>query len=136
MQGEKLAIFESYLFTKQFKLNSCILRVGDPGDGCYIIDEGTVRLELQSAETDTNIVFGFLEQGSFLGEFSLLDGKPRSASAFAHTLVKARWFSRENYEEICRHYPGIGLIISTALGQNLTNKLRELVSKQPVISFP
>ena len=129
LQGEKLAIFESYLSPKQFTLNSCILRVGDPGDGCYIIDKGTVRLELQSAETDTDIVIGFLEQGSFLGEFSLLDSKPRSASAFAHTPVKARWFSRENYEEICQHYPGIGLIISTALGQNLTNKLRELSIK-------
>ena len=55
LQGEKLAIFESYLSSKQFKLNSCILRVGDPGDGCYIIDKGTVRLELQSEKTDTDI---------------------------------------------------------------------------------
>jgi len=129
LQGEELAIFEKYVSSAQFPRNSCILHEGDPGDGCYIIDEGTVRLEIQSAETDTDSVLGFLEPGSFLGEFSLLDGKPRSASAYAHTPVKARWFSKESYEEICQRYPKVGLIISTALGQNLTTKLRELNTK-------
>ena len=49
-------------------------------DGCYIIDEGTIRLELQNPETDSDGVIGFLEAGMFLGEFSLIDGRPRSAS--------------------------------------------------------
>jgi len=129
LQSEELAIFEKYLLPVQFTRNSCILREGDPGDGCYIIDEGTIRLELKNVETDTDSVIGFLESGMFLGEFSLLDGKPRSASAYAHTDVKARWFPKESYEEICQHHPEVGLNIATALGQNLTTKLREFNEK-------
>lgn len=129
LQGENLAVFEKYLSTVSFPTNSCIINQGDPGDGCYIIDEGTVRLELRSTETDTDSVLCFLEAGSFLGEFSLLDGKPRSSSAYAHTAIKARWFSKKNYDDICLNHPKIGLIISTALGQNLTAKLRELDSR-------
>ena len=125
LQGEGLAIFEKYVRPVQFPRNSCIIRQGDPGDGCYIIDEGTVRLELQSAETDTDSVIGFLDSGMFLGEFSLLDGKSRSASAYAHTDVKARWFSKQSFEEMCQRHPEVGLIISMALGQDLTAKLRE-----------
>ena len=125
LQGEELTIFEKYVVPVQFPRNSCIMCEGEPGDGCYVIDEGTVRLELQSVETDTDSVLGFLESGTFLGEFSLLDGKPRSASAYAHTDVKARWFSKESFEEMCQHHPQVGLIISAALGQNLTTKLRE-----------
>jgi acetaldehyde dehydrogenase/alcohol dehydrogenase len=125
LQGEELTIFEKYVVPVQFPRNSCIMCEGEPGDGCYIIDEGTVRLELQSVETDTDSVLGFLESGTFLGEFSLLDGKPRSASAYAHTDVKARWFSKESFEEMCQYHPQVGLIISAALGQNLTTKLRE-----------
>ena len=129
LQGEELAIFERHILSVQFPENSCIIREDDPGDGCYIIDKGTIRLELKNMETDTDSVIGFLEPGMFLGEFSLLDGKPRSASAYAHTDVEARWFSKESYEEICRQHPQVGLNIATALGQNLTAKLREFNDK-------
>jgi len=129
LQGEELTILEKYILPVQFPRNSCILHEGDPGDGCYMIDEGTVRLELKNVETDTDSVIGFLEEGMFLGEFSLLDGRPRSASAYAHTDVKARWFSSENYDEICKLHPRLGLNIATALGRNLTTKLREFNEK-------
>jgi len=129
LTDKELAIFEKYASPVQFPKNSCIIEEGEPGDGCYIIDEGTIRLEIKNFETDTDNVIGFLEAGMFLGEFSLLDGKPRSASAYAHTDVKTRWFSKENYENICRKYPELGLKIATALGQNLTAKMREFNEK-------
>jgi len=129
LQGEELAIFEKHINPVQFPRNSCIIRQGDPGDGCYIIDEGTVRLELQSAETDTDSVIGFLESGMFLGEFSLLDGRPRSANAYAHTDVKGRWLSKQSFEEMCQSHPKVGLIMTVALGQDLTAKLREFNNK-------
>ena len=129
LQGEELAIFEKHVCSVQFPRNSCVIRQGDPGDGCYIIDEGTIRLELQNVETDTDSVIGFLESGMFLGEFSLLDGRPRSANAYAHTDVKGRWLSKQSFEEMCQRYPKVGLVISVALGQDLTAKLREFNNK-------
>ncbi len=129
LQGEEIAVFEKHLVPTQFPRGACIMVEGDPGDGCYIIDEGVVRLELKNVETDTDSVLGFLEAGMFLGEFSLLDGKPRSASAYADTDVKARWFSRESYEEVCHQRPTVGLNIAIALGQNLTTKMREFNEK-------
>jgi acetaldehyde dehydrogenase/alcohol dehydrogenase len=129
LQGEELATFDKHISHVQFPRGSCILREGEPGDGCYIIDEGIVRLELKNVETDTDSVIGFLEPGTFLGEFSLLDGKPRSASAYAHSDVKTRWFSKESYEEICRQYPQIGLKMAIAMGENLSAKMRELNEK-------
>ena len=129
LQGEEIAVFEKYLVPAQFPPGACIMVEGDPGDGCYIVDEGVVRLELKNVETDTDSVLGFLEAGMFLGEFSLLDGKPRSASAYADTDVKARWFSRESYEEVCNKHPTVGLNIAIALGQNLTTKMREFNEK-------
>jgi len=129
LQGEEIVVFEKYLVPTQFPRGACIMVEGDPGDGCYIVDEGVVRLELKNVETDTDSVLGFLEAGMFLGEFSLLDGKPRSASAYADTDVKARWFSRESYEEVCQQHPRVGLNIAIALGQNLTTKMREFNEK-------
>jgi acyl-CoA reductase-like NAD-dependent aldehyde dehydrogenase len=129
LQGEEIVVFEKYLVPTEFLRGACIMVEGDPGDGCYIVDEGVVRLELKNVETDTDSVLGFLEAGMFLGEFSLLDGKPRSASAYADTDVKARWFSTESYEEVCHQHPTVGLNIAIALGQNLTTKMREFNDK-------
>lgn len=122
-------VLEKYLVPVRFPRDACIMREGDPGEGCYIIDEGTVRLEVRNLETDTDSVLGFLEPIIFVGEFGLLDGKPREATAYAHTDVKARYFSKESYDELCTNYPRMALTIATTLGQNLVEKLREANEK-------
>jgi acetaldehyde dehydrogenase / alcohol dehydrogenase len=118
-------VLENYLVPVQFPQNTCIMHQGDKGEGCYIIDEGTVRLEVRNSETDTDSVIGFLEPVVFVGEFSLLDGSPREATVYAHTDVKARYFSKQSYDQICQKYPRIALTIATTMGQNLVEKLRK-----------
>ena len=59
LQVEELALVEAYLEPVHFPQNTCILQEGDPGDGCYIIDEGEIRLEVRSLETDTDGVLGY-----------------------------------------------------------------------------
>lgn len=122
-------VLQKYLVPVRFPRDACIMRQGDPGEGCYIIDEGTVRLEVRNLETDTDSVLGFLEPIIFVGEFGLLDGKPREATAYAHTDVKARYFSKQSYDELCENYPRMALTIATTLGQNLIEKLREANEK-------
>jgi acetaldehyde dehydrogenase / alcohol dehydrogenase len=126
LQADELGgVLEKYLVPVQFPQNTCIIHQGDKGEGCYIIDEGVVRLEVRNNETDTDSVIGFLESVVFVGEFSLLDGSPREASVYAHTDVKARYFSKQNYDEICQKFPRIALTIATTMGQNLVEKLRK-----------
>ena len=45
-------------------------------------DEGTIRLERQNPETDSDGVIGFLETDMFLGEFSLCVGS--DCECFSH----------------------------------------------------
>jgi acyl-CoA reductase-like NAD-dependent aldehyde dehydrogenase len=59
-----------------------------------------------------------------LGEFSLLDGMPRSASAYAHTEVVARWLSSAALKELCGQQPILGLEVTRALGEHVARKLR------------
>ncbi|MBN1192029.1 MAG: aldehyde dehydrogenase family protein [Dehalococcoidales bacterium] len=130
LQEEELGgVLEKYLIPVQFPRNTLIMRQGDMGEGCYIIDEGIVRLEVKNSETNTDGVIGFLEPIVFVGEFSLLDNKPREASAYAHTDVKARYFSKQSYDEISQKFPRIALTIATTLSQNLIEKLRQANEK-------
>ncbi len=126
LQADELGgVLEKYLEPVNFPQNTCIMYQGDKGEGCYVIDEGVVRLEVKNFETNTDSVIGFLDPVTFVGEFSLLDGSPREATAYAHTDVKARYFSRQSYDEISQKYPRIALTIATAMAQNLIQKLRK-----------
>jgi len=105
---------------------SCIMKQGSPGDGCYLIDDGIVRLEINIEEIQSDSVLGYLEPGMWLGEFSLVDGEPRSANAYAETDVKARFLSVDNFKGLCADHPQTGLTITTNLSLELTRKMRAM----------
>ncbi len=122
---ETLAVVAPYLKPVKFAKGQCLVQEGDTGDGCYIIDEGEVRLELRHVETDSDGVLGYLGKGTVLGEFSLLDGLPRSASAYAQADTSARWFSKGDFEQLNKAHPAAGVEILNSLGRELSAKLRQ-----------
>src|SRR5690242_5020173 len=114
------------LETMRFPAGACIFRSGDQADGCYLIEQGEVRLELgQQEHVDTERVLGYLAPGWLLGEMALLDDMPRSASAFADTDVVAYRLSPAKLAEISGDYPQISVAIFRALGRDASLKLRK-----------
>ena len=65
---------------RHFRRNEVIFHQGDPGDALHVIIGGAVKILLPSAEGDEAII-ATLRPGDFFGELSLLDGRPRSATA-------------------------------------------------------
>jgi acetaldehyde dehydrogenase/alcohol dehydrogenase len=125
LSPEELAVLESYMEPVTFPRGECIFREGSPGADCYLIDGGQVRLEAEQPEIDTDGVLGYLEPGTFLGELSLLDRMPRSASAYAHTYVLARRLRAAAIESLCARHPDIGLNILKSLGRDAALKVRQ-----------
>ena len=64
-----------------------------------------------------------------LGELALLDGSPRSASAFAETDVVASWLSSDAVKELCTRHPQIGISLLYALGREASHKLRAVTAR-------
>lgn len=80
-------ILEKYIEIVEFEKNSEIFSASEETDGCYIIDEGLVRIESEKESNDPDDQFdvlAYVEEGTFLGELSLLHHLPRSASAYTH----------------------------------------------------
>src|SRR3954453_10567116 len=99
-------ILSDALSPVRFAAGACLFREGEPGDGCYIIGEGEVRVEFARQEhTDSERVLAYVTAGMRLGALSLLDGAPRSASAFAETEVVASWLSAAAVTELCAQHP-------------------------------
>ena len=129
LNDSETAILRGYFQPVKFPKGACIIREGDPGEGCYFIDEGEVRAEIRNTETDSDSVLSYVDAGNFIGEISLLDGKPRSASVFAQTDVSARWLSREDFDQLCAEHPKIGFVILRNLGEDLSTKIRRETSR-------
>jgi len=124
LSPEENDLLTTFLEPARFAENECIFRASDPGDGCYIIDEGTVRIELPQPELDSEGVLFYLEPGALLGELSLLDRLPRSASAWAETAVAARKLPAAGVDELLARHPRLGAAVMHALGRDAALKLR------------
>jgi acetaldehyde dehydrogenase/alcohol dehydrogenase len=98
---------------------------GTSGSECYLITDGEVRLEVERPDFDSDGVIAYLEPGMLCGEFSLLDGRPRSASAYAHTEVAALVLSEAGLGRLCADDPATGLAVLRALGRDAAAKARE-----------
>uniref|UniRef100_UPI0013DAFBD3 cyclic nucleotide-binding domain-containing protein n=1 Tax=Stenotrophomonas maltophilia TaxID=40324 RepID=UPI0013DAFBD3 len=79
---------------------------GDPGDGCYLIDDGLLKVELAS-ESGIQRILALLRPGSVVGELSLLDGQPRSASVSALRAARLRFIPRIAFDELVARDAGI-----------------------------
>ncbi len=123
------AVLEPYLATLRFAAGTCIFRAGSSGDASYIINEGIVRIDVDREhskhEVDSENTLGYVEPGGLLGELSLLDGLPRSASAFAQTDVVALRIDAEAVKRLTHEQPKVAVALYAALGRDAAMKLRE-----------
>lgn len=76
---------EQKLQNRRFLAGECIFREGDKGNIAYIIEKGLV--EITTVVNDCPTVLNTLKEGEMFGELALVDGSPRSASAYAKTDV-------------------------------------------------
>lgn len=67
--------------TKSYKAGEIIFRQGDPASELFVIEKGSVAIQLGNRRLDT------LGPKAMFGEMALVDGNPRSATAVADTDV-------------------------------------------------
>jgi CRP-like cAMP-binding protein len=125
----ELSVLLPYLEPVEFAAGDLIFEEGTTGDSCYLIDGGEVRLEVARPELDSDGVLGFLEPGTILGELSLLDNQPRSASAYAQSKVNARRLTVADIDKLRSEKPALALEIYRALGRDAAKKLRSTTQR-------
>jgi acetaldehyde dehydrogenase/alcohol dehydrogenase len=116
---------EPYLERRRYARGERIMAQGTSGTECFLITDGEVRLEVERPDFDSDGVIAYLEPGMLCGEFSLLDGRPRSASAYAHTDVATLALSEAGLGRLCADDPATGLAVLRALGRDAAAKARE-----------
>ncbi|MEW6277146.1 MAG: Crp/Fnr family transcriptional regulator [Candidatus Eremiobacterota bacterium] len=67
---------------RRFQSEQPVFLQGDPGDEMFLLLDGSVRIVSESP-SGREVTLAVLGEGSFFGDMALLDGEPRSASAYA-----------------------------------------------------
>lgn len=116
------ATFFTRLFDRARKVHldvgQTLFLVGDPGDGCYWVDEGLLKVHVISLSGRDRIL-AVLGAGTIVGELSMFDGGPRSASVSAIRASKLSFVSRATFDEALHVYPEIYRELTLILARRL-----------------
>jgi CRP/FNR family cyclic AMP-dependent transcriptional regulator len=102
---------------------------GEVGDFLYLLTEGKVKV-LVSNQGGVETMLAIRARGDLVGEFALLDAKPRTATARALGQVTARRISRADYAELTAAYPAVAaLVVKYVLGKVRTSTVRRAAER-------
>jgi len=103
---------------------------GDPGDGCYWVDDGLLKVHVIS-HSGSDRVLAILGAGTIVGELSMFDGAPRSASVTAIRSSKLSFVARAAFDATLDAHPEI----YRALTIVLAGRLRDIDDAMAATSF-
>lgn len=108
-----LDYFKNGADTVKFGENEIIFRQGDPGDFMYIIKEGEISLNIG------NTVEYIAVSGEFIGEMSLIDESPRSATAVAENDCELIRVDRDKFFKLIKKHPDFSILVMRVLVERL-----------------
>jgi CRP-like cAMP-binding protein len=76
----------------------------DPGDGCYRIEEGLLKVSIVSGSGAERVI-AILGAGAIVGELAVLDGLPRSATVLALRDSKLLFVSKAKFDQYTNKHP-------------------------------
>ena len=107
-----------------------LFRAGAPGDGCYRVEDGLLKVTMVSSSGAERIL-EFLGQGAIVGELSTIDGLPRSATVVAVRDATLSWLSRAEFEAFAEEHREV----HKSLVKLLAHRLRDTDTVVAASSF-
>lgn len=115
---------------KILKKGELLFKAGDASDGMYVLRRGQIQIFLEKAGND--VVLTTVAAGGMIGEMSLFDKKPRSASARAVEETEVTQISNEDFNKIAQQIPkwlfGLMATLSSRL-RDTNERLQDIESK-------
>jgi CRP/FNR family cyclic AMP-dependent transcriptional regulator len=91
---------------------------GDPGDGCYRVEQGLLKVSI-IAPSGAERILAIVGPGAIVGELSVVDGRPRSASVAAVRDSELSFVSRAAFQSFADRHPEIYRHLITLLASRL-----------------
>jgi CRP/FNR family cyclic AMP-dependent transcriptional regulator len=91
---------------------------GDKGDGCYRVEEGLLKASV-AAPNGGERILAILGAGAVVGELSMIDNAPRSASVTALRDSRLCFVSRADFEAFGHSSPDVYRHVTSMLARRL-----------------
>ncbi len=113
---------------RSYPLDSMIFADCQVGPDMFIIQDGTVKIT--KIVNGQEVILALLKKGDMFGEMALLDDKPRSACAIAHSDCKLMVVNASNFNMMVTSQPEFISRLSSVLADRVWSMYRQLVNAQ------
>ena len=126
LPAEKLYLEPTADLLKTYEKDTLIMAECQSGSEMYIIQDGEVHIT--KVVDDKEVTLAMLKKGDMFGEMALLENKPRSANAVAHTDCKLMTVNRANFDKMVMSQPQLVARLTTTLADRIWSMNRQLTN--------
>ncbi|HSB34914.1 MAG TPA: cyclic nucleotide-binding domain-containing protein [Nitrospirota bacterium] len=113
---------------EKYAKDTVIFSEGDPGNQCYVITAGEVRISKFIPNIGEEAL-AVLKAGDYFGEMSLIDNFPRSAHAIANTDIEVLAIGKADLDNVLITDRDLGYKLLWSFTRTLSKRLRETNEK-------
>jgi len=108
----------SAITRKRYRRGDIIMEKEEPGHALFIVERGAVRIYVPSSQGN-DLILAVLGPGDFFGDLSLLDGRPRSASASVAIETTLLMLERADFMALLTNRPAAAMAVLEAVAGRL-----------------
>ncbi|WP_173085765.1 cyclic nucleotide-binding domain-containing protein [Fundidesulfovibrio magnetotacticus] len=123
MDWRSLLVLGQSMTYREVSAGSFLYQEGEPGEELAVLLSGVLTVVKRDSEGQDARV-GEIHARAVVGEMSLLDGGPRSASVYAQTPAALLALNRRALERLLEAHPRVGTRLLAALAAEVSQRLR------------
>jgi len=123
LSREDMEQFAQYLYVATAEPQEIIFNEGAREPYMCFISKGLVRITKGDSRKTVKTI-GDIGPGRSVGEMSIIDGLPRSATARAIEETVALVLTRDNFDRLIKDNPRLGVALYKKLAQMVSHRLR------------
>lgn len=124
---DELNQIKHFIFEKNMRKGMTLFYEGMHGGVMYLVKQG--EIEIFKRQVPEDIIFATLGAGSFVGEMSLIDEEPRSASARITQDTTLMVITKSSFKDMIRKNPEAGNKVLFSFLKIISSRLRETNKK-------
>ncbi len=123
LDGTALRALGAHLLLRSFADGETVFREGDPGDWMGVLVSGEICVRKEADLHDTRTMATETRR-RVIGEMSLIDGEPRSATCVATAAAEMLVLTRGHFQKLSRDRPELALAVVMRVARVISRRLR------------
>ena len=126
-EGDIIAIAQNSE-SRRFEAEDVLFEEDDEADGIYVVLSGQLKFSITPSNGHSRRTIGEAGPGEYVGEFSLLDGQPRSASVVATRPTETIFISAKAFAVLLKLRPSVALGIHAKLASIVRKRTGRVIA--------